>query len=53
MQPIRIYAGVEVCQVYYHTIEGEHENYTSGKYQNNSGIQPSLLYRDFEDKRDI
>lgn len=50
VQPIRIYAGVEVCQVYYHTIEGEHENYASGKYQNNSGIQPSLLYRDFEEK---
>lgn len=48
VQPIRIYAGVEVCQVYYHTIEGEHENYASGKYQNNSGIQPSLLYKDFE-----
>ena len=50
VQPIRIYAGVEVCQVYYHTIEGEHENYKSGKYQNNSGIQPSLLYQDFEKK---
>lgn len=22
--------------------------YTSGKYQNNTGIQPSLLYRDIE-----
>lgn len=52
VQPIRIYAGVEVCQVYYHTIEGEHENYVSGKYQNNSGIQPSLLYQDFEQKGD-
>jgi dCTP deaminase len=48
VQPIRIYAGVEVCQVYYHTIEGEYEEYKSGKYQNNKGIQPSLLYRDFE-----
>ncbi|MFT5368686.1 MAG: dCTP deaminase [Candidatus Latescibacterota bacterium] len=50
VQPVKIYAGVEVCQVYFHTIEGEHENYASGKYQNNSGIQPSLLYRDFEEK---
>ncbi len=47
IQPIRIYSGVEVCQIYYHTIEGDFEGYTSGKYQNNSGIQPSLLYRDF------
>jgi len=47
VQPIRIYAGVEICQIYYHTIEGEHENYTSGKYQGNKGIQPSLLHMDF------
>ncbi|MEM7127334.1 MAG: dCTP deaminase [Chloroflexota bacterium] len=47
IQPIRIYAGVEVCQVYYHTLEGEHIPYASGKYQKNSGIQPSLLYMDF------
>ena len=48
VQPIRIYPNVEICQVYYHTIEGDHENYASGKYQNNSGIQPSLLYKDFD-----
>jgi len=48
IQPIRIYSGVEVCQVYYHTIEGEYAEYTSGKYQNNKGIQPSLLHLDFE-----
>ena len=47
IQPVKIYAGVEVCQIYYHTIEGEYEGYSSGKYQNNRGIQPSLLYRDF------
>jgi dCTP deaminase len=48
IQPIRVYSGVEVCQIYYHTIEGEYEEYSSGKYQNNHGIQPSLLYRDFK-----
>jgi len=47
IQPVKIYSGVEVCQIYYHTIEGEYEGYSSGKYQNNKGIQPSLLYRDF------
>jgi dCTP deaminase len=45
---IRIYAGVEVCQIYYHTLEGEYETYSSRKYQANKGIQPSLLYMDFE-----
>jgi dCTP deaminase len=48
VQPIRIYAGVEICQIYYHAIEGDFDEYQSGKYQNNTGIQPSLLYRDFE-----
>ncbi len=48
IQPIKIYPHVEICQLYYHTIEGEYEPYSSGKYQNNTGIQPSYLYRDFE-----
>ena len=47
IQPIRIYAGVDICQIYYHAIEGDFDAYSSGKYQNNSGIQPSLLYKDF------
>ena len=48
IQPVRIYAGVEICQIYYHTISGDYEPYRSGKYQNNKGIQPSLLYREFQ-----
>jgi dCTP deaminase len=48
VQPIRIYPNVELCQIYYHSIEGDYDQYTSGKYQNNQGIQPSLLYKDFE-----
>lgn len=48
VQPVRIYPGVEVCQIYYHDILGDYEPYKSGKYQNNEGIQPSLLYKDFE-----
>ena len=48
VQPIRIYPSVEVCQIYYHGIDGEYEEYSSGKYQSNKGIQPSLLYKDFE-----
>lgn len=48
IHPLRIYAGVEICQIFYHAIEGEYEKYASGKYQNNRGIQPSLLYKDFE-----
>ena len=48
VQPIRIYPSVEVCQIYYHGIDGEYEEYSSGKYQKNKGIQPSLLYKDFK-----
>ncbi|WP_101697406.1 dCTP deaminase [Clostridium minihomine] len=52
VQPLIIYPDVEVCQVYYHTIDGEYAPYCSGKYQNNQGIQPSLLYKDFEAKKE-
>ena len=48
VQPIIIYPNVEICQIFYHTIEGEYDLYKSGKYQNNEGIQPSLLYKDFK-----
>jgi dCTP deaminase len=48
VQPIRIYPGIQICQIFYHSIEGDYELYTSGKYQKNSGIQPSLLFKDFE-----
>lgn len=48
IQPVRIYPNVEICQIYYHQIEGDYDKYVSGKYQNNTDIQPSLLYRDFQ-----
>ncbi len=50
IQPIRIYSGVEICQIFYHQITPEFELYESRKYQNNKGIQPSLLYQDFKDQ---
>lgn len=37
VQPVRIYPNVEICQIYYHDIDGEYDLYSSGKYQNNSG----------------
>lgn len=50
VQPVKIYPHVEICQIFYHTIEGKFQNYESNKYQNNQGIQPSLLYKDFEEQ---
>jgi len=46
--PIRIYPHVEICQIFYHLIEGDYRTYEGGKYQNNQGIQPSFLYKEFE-----
>lgn len=51
VQPIRIYAGVEICQIFYHTIEGEYDTYAAGKYQNNRDIQSSLLYTEINADR--
>ena len=48
VQPVRIYPMAEICQIYYHTIYGDFELYGEGKYQLNTGIQPSLSYKDFE-----
>jgi dCTP deaminase len=48
VQPIKIYPDIEICQIFYHTIEGDFDRYTSGKYQNNRGIQASLLYTEFQ-----
>lgn len=50
VQPIKIYPNAEICQIYYHDIHGEYDLYKSGKYQHNTGIQPSMMYKDFENK---
>jgi dCTP deaminase len=47
IHPLVIYPNVQICQIFYHTVEGEITEYKSGKYQSNNGIQPSLLYKDF------
>ena len=46
VQPVRIYPGVQICQIFYHELAGDVTNYDNGKYQNNRDIQPSLLYRE-------
>lgn len=48
IHPIRIYSGVQICQIFYHAVEGDIKEYKSNKYQNNRDIQPSMLYKDFE-----
>ncbi|WP_425399743.1 dCTP deaminase [Aeoliella sp.] len=46
VQPIRIYPGVPICQIFYHEVTGEVVEYAS-KYQHNRDIQPSLLHEEF------
>ena len=47
VQPVHIYAGVEICQIFYHEITGDNiVEYQGGKYQNNDDIQPSLLFQE-------
>lgn len=48
VQPVILYPNVEICQIYYHKIEGDYDTYRGGKYQDNADIQPSYLYLDFE-----
>jgi dCTP deaminase len=46
VQPVKIYPGVAICQIFYHQIDGAIKEYKSNKYQNNTDIQPSLLYKE-------
>ncbi|MBS0210475.1 MAG: dCTP deaminase [Planctomycetes bacterium] len=46
VQKVRVYAGVAICQIFYHQIEGDYAEYVSDKYQNNHDIQPSMLFKE-------
>jgi dCTP deaminase len=45
VQPVRVYPGVPICQIFYHELTGEVVEYAS-KYQHNRDIQPSLLFEE-------
>jgi dCTP deaminase len=49
VHPIRIYPGLPICQILYMTVQGEISEYrSSGKYQNNQDIQPSLMFKELQ-----
>jgi len=48
VQPVRIYPGVEICQIFYHDIRGTFDEYESDKYQHNNDIQPSLMFKELD-----
>jgi dCTP deaminase len=52
VQPVRIYAGVSICQIFYHQIAGDFTEYASDKYQHNRDIQPSLLFKELSPNRE-
>lgn len=52
VQPVRIYSGIPICQIFYHTISGTITEYASDKYKNNHDIQPSLLFKELAPQQD-
>lgn len=52
VQPIRIYPGTAICQIFYHELRGPITEYESDKYQNNRDIQPSLLFKELNPEAD-
>ncbi len=47
IHPIRIYPHIPICQIFYHEITGEQQEYSS-KYQHNQDIQPSFLFKELK-----
>ena len=52
VQPIRVYPGVAIAQVFYHTLDGPFEEYVSEKYQDSDDIRPSMLYKELSPGED-
>jgi dCTP deaminase len=52
VQPVRIYPGVPICQIFYHEIAGEYDAYDSDKYQHNRDIQPSMFFKELDPERE-
>lgn len=46
VQPVKIYPGMQICQIYYMQLSGESIEYSSEKYQNSRDIQPSMMFRE-------
>lgn len=43
---IHVTAGIDICQIYYHTIEGEYDLYRKNYFENN-GLEASKMYLEF------
>ena len=49
IKPVRIHAGVEICQYVLETAEGQVEHSYHGKYQNQDGVIASRMNLDFNE----
>src|SRR5262245_9304557 len=45
VHPLRVYAGVQVCQIAYSQVQGQQQPY-QGKYQKQTGPRPSGLWKE-------
>ncbi|MCL2821845.1 MAG: dCTP deaminase [Firmicutes bacterium] len=48
VKPIRIYAGMKICQLVYFGLDGGGKLYDSDKYQSSKGAVASKFYKEFE-----
>lgn len=49
-QPLRIYAGIQICQIYFQNISQDYHRYEN-KYKGSTDIQESYLYKELENKK--
>lgn len=48
VQPVRVYPGMEICQVSYHTVAGEIVDRYNGKYQGSKDVVASRIWREMQ-----
>lgn len=48
IEPVRIYPNIKICQISYHTTDGDVTLYVSNKYQGQESVRESKLYKELE-----
>ena len=53
--PVRIYAGVNICQIYFQTLKGKSNNKYNGKYNDSKDVLATKMYDDeiFQTVKDL
>lgn len=46
VKKVKIYPNMKICQIFYHNVLGEYDNYSSKKYQGSTKIMSSQLYKE-------